>query len=289
VPIGRRCISPSAWGFRAAFPRHPASGSAPSARAVADTSGCVTPRGCRLTPSQPPGTRCPRNSAHLPLALRRLAVRERTQEPGCPRATPGHTADRSGIPARASPGDTACSEVPEAFARLSVHHRTFPPSQAHRKQGPFPPRALPGFLGRTARSDFHPGRRSDSGVGVAVSPASGSPPITQTTFWTCRAPYPDGSEQVLAGFFPARAAFPLSQRGRHPPLHFRGLLELHSRYGLPSCPPTSDLRPWGALRNPGFSRGDFIKTIARSNAGSTPSKVSGNSTRPGGRFRAMRR
>ena len=30
---------------------------------------------------------------------------------------------------------------------------------------------------------------------------------------------------------PSRAAFPLSQEGRHPRLHFRGLLRLHSNYG----------------------------------------------------------
>jgi len=43
---------------------------------------------------------------------------------------------------------------------------------------------------------------------------------------------------ALVGCFPARAAFPVSQAGRRPRLHFRGLLELHSRYGLPGCSPT---------------------------------------------------
>jgi len=33
-------------------------------------------------------------------------------------------------------------------------------------------------------------------------------------------------------------AFPVSQAGRHPQLHFRGLLKLHSRYGLQDCSPT---------------------------------------------------
>ena len=33
------------------------------------------------------------------------------------------------------------------------------------------------------------------------------------------------------GCFPARAAFPVTLAGRHPRLHFRGLLRLHSRYG----------------------------------------------------------
>src|ERR1035437_1421446 len=33
--------------------------------------------------------------------------------------------------------------------------------------------------------------------------------------------------------FPTHAAFPKWQEGRHPHCHFRGLLRLHSRYGLP--------------------------------------------------------
>src|SRR3954467_5240746 len=32
-------------------------------------------------------------------------------------------------------------------------------------------------------------------------------------------------------YFPAHTAFPVSQAGRHPHLHFRGLLRLHARYG----------------------------------------------------------
>jgi hypothetical protein len=37
------------------------------------------------------------------------------------------------------------------------------------------------------------------------------------------------------GCFPARAAFPVSPAGRHPRLHFRGLLRLHTRYGPSGC------------------------------------------------------
>ena len=37
---------------------------------------------------------------------------------------------------------------------------------------------------------------------------------------------------------PSHAASPVSQAGRHPRLNFRGLLKLHSRYGLQSCSPT---------------------------------------------------
>ena len=35
--------------------------------------------------------------------------------------------------------------------------------------------------------------------------------------------------------FPAHAAFPVMQAGRHPHLYFRGLLRLHARYGPSDC------------------------------------------------------
>jgi hypothetical protein len=74
--------------------------------------------------------------------------------------------------------------------------------------------------------------------GNATSASPGPPPLTQITFPACRAHYPGGSEQVRVGLFPARAAFPVLQAGRHPHRNFRGLLKLHSRYGLQGCSPT---------------------------------------------------
>ena len=41
-----------------------------------------------------------------------------------------------------------------------------------------------------------------------------------------------------AGFFPVRTAFPVIGAGRRPHHYFRGLLKLHTRYGLHSCSPT---------------------------------------------------
>jgi hypothetical protein len=70
-------------------------------------------------------------------------------------------------------------------------------------------------------------------VEAATLARDGSPPITRITFPTCRAHYPGGSSGCLRRFFPARAAFPNWQEGRHPHCHFRGLLGLHSRYGPP--------------------------------------------------------
>src|SRR5215470_10183494 len=67
------------------------------------------------------------------------------------------------------------------------------------------------------------------------------PSLTQITFPACRAQYPGGPDQVLvgwrvarsrAGFFPIRTAFPVTGTGRRPHRYFRGLLKLHSRYGL---------------------------------------------------------
>src|SRR5713226_1145096 len=49
---------------------------------------------------------------------------------------------------------------------------------------------------------------------------------------------PRWTGQVLVGFFPARVAFPDFEAGRHPHHYFRGLLKLHTRYGLQGCSPT---------------------------------------------------
>ena len=68
----------------------------------------------------------------------------------------------------------------------------------------------------------------------ATLATDGSPPITRTTFPTCRAHYPGGSSGCACRLLPALVrAFPVWQVGRHPHCHFRGLLRLHSRYGPP--------------------------------------------------------
>ena len=48
-----------------------------------------------------------------------------------------------------------------------------------------------------------------------------------------------------AGLFPIRSAFPIPLLGRRPHCRFRGLLKLHTRYGLPRCSPTF---PWTLSR-----------------------------------------
>src|SRR5262249_54472553 len=99
-----------------------------------------------------------------------------------------------------------------------------------------------------ALSDSQTGRRPFWQRSGPRPPANPEPPsLTQTTFSACRAQYPGGPDQVLvgwrvarshAGFFPVRAAFPVIAAGRRPPRYFRGLLKLHTRYGLQNCSPT---------------------------------------------------
>jgi hypothetical protein len=98
-----------------------------------------------------------------------------------------------------------------------------------------------------ALSDSQTGRRPFWRRSGPRPPANPEPPsLTQTTFSACRAQYPGGPDQVLvgwrgarsrAGFFPVHAAFPVTGTGRRPHHYFRGLLKLHTRYGLQGCSP----------------------------------------------------
>ena len=87
-----------------------------------------------------------------------------------------------------------------------------------------------------ALSDARPNRRPEGDVGGATTARDGPPPITQITFPTCCSHYLGGSEQVhLSVASLSHAAFPEPWAGRHPHLHFRGLLRLYSRYGPLGC------------------------------------------------------
>jgi len=64
----------------------------------------------------------------------------------------------------------------------------------------------------------------------------GSLPITCSALPTCRAQYPGGPQRGhLSVTSPLHAAFPDPVAGRHPQIHFRGLLRLHARYGPLDC------------------------------------------------------
>src|SRR5712691_9832060 len=74
----------------------------------------------------------------------------------------------------------------------------FPLSPAHQKQGSFPPPVLPSIHGTVTLSDFRTGHPPIEDVGGATSTGAGSPPITQTTFLTCRAQYPGGPNRCVS-------------------------------------------------------------------------------------------
>ncbi len=80
-----------------------------------------------------------------------------------------------------------------------------------------------------ARRHHRPGRRWDCNPVL-----HGPPQITRITLPACRPTTPANRGGCSCRLLPrSRAAFPESQAGRHPRLHFRGLLRLHSRYGPP--------------------------------------------------------
>src|SRR5215831_9307351 len=63
----------------------------------------------------------------------------------------------------------------------------------------------------------------------------GSPPFHGSPSRRAVPTTPADRMSAHVDYFPIRAAFPDSWAGRHPRLHFRGLLGLHSRYGPPGC------------------------------------------------------
>ena len=69
---------------------------------------------------------------------------------------------------------------------------------------------------------------------------------------TCRAHYPGGPNRCKCRLLPGSCGLPVSQAGRRPQFHFRGLLRLTARYGLPACSP-------GFLRTSsrGFREADY--------------------------------
>ena len=98
-------------------------------------------------------------------------------------------------------------------------------------------RALPSAGVTRPRRYYDPVRTPAStaaqgGVEGATLVPGGPPQMTRVTLPACRAHYPGGPQRVrLSVASPPRAAFPVSQPGRRPRLHFRGLLRLHSHYG----------------------------------------------------------
>ena len=63
--------------------------------------------------------------------------------------------------------------------------------------------------------------------------AAGPPTLPEIPFPRAVPNTPVNRAGAGVGCFPARAAFPGMKAGRRSPLHFRGLLRVHSRYGPP--------------------------------------------------------
>ena len=144
----------------------------------------------------------------------------------------------SGIHVSPSPWhhDTAFlvgSRPHEVLDRLAPSHRSFPSLKAHQKPGPFPPPELPGLNGTMTLSDTHPSHRPTTAMRPLPSPKVGLPRLPRPPFQRAVPNTPVDRTGACVGCFPVRAAFPVIRAGRHPHLHFRGLLRLHSRYGPP--------------------------------------------------------
>src|SRR6267378_222443 len=93
------------------------------------------------------------------------------------------------------------------FSGLSPITATSPSSKAHQKSGPFAPPALPGLNAPTTLSDSRHGRRLRD-VEAATLALDGPPPITRTTFPTCRAHYPGGPSGCACRLLPRSYSLP---------------------------------------------------------------------------------
>ncbi len=119
------------------------------------------------------------------------------------------------------------------FAGSSPITFTSPSSKARQKSGSFPPPALPGFHGHTTLSDSRQSRRLSATLRPLSSLTTGLPRLLASPFRRAVPTTPADRAGAHVDYFPAHAAFPKWQEGRHPHCHFRGLLRLHTRYGPP--------------------------------------------------------
>jgi hypothetical protein len=121
-----------------------------------------------------------------------------------------------------------------AGSRQSTHRH--PLRQAHQKSGSFPPPELPDINGHMTLSDSRADRRLTAPLRPQPSPNTGLPQLPGSPFEHAVPITPMDRNGCVCRLLPhPTRAFPESQAGRHPSLHFRGLLRLHSRYGLLDC------------------------------------------------------
>src|SRR5262249_4883362 len=143
----------------------PASGSTPASPAAADTSSPGVPSPVPPATVLPPTPRCPRTSGHpLPARLGWPCSAGRHNS-ARPRDTPYRTADRTSSWELPSLSHAVPSAVSQPFLEVtgsSPITRLSPLSTLALNQGPFPPPALPGFVGTMNLSDSPVGRASPS-------------------------------------------------------------------------------------------------------------------------------
>jgi hypothetical protein len=127
---------------------------------------------------------------------------------------------------------------PDLYRCFKAHRQSpfsSPSSKACRKSGPFPPPQLLGLNGRMDLSDARSSRHLTWRSGWRT-PLNRTSPDNPHCLASVLCPLPRRTERVrLPASFPVRAAFPVTQSGRHPHRYFRGLLGLHSRYGPLAC------------------------------------------------------
>ena len=150
------------------------------------------------------------HSVHCPAHPHLLGPTHR-RVAGCPRGKSCRRAGRSGRQAPPSPYGTAFSEGSGSLSVLpgsSPITFTSPSSKAHQKSGPFAPPALPGLNAPTTLSDSRHEPSPVATLRPLPSPRDGSPPITRTTFPTCRAHYPGGSSGCACRLLPRSRGLP---------------------------------------------------------------------------------
>src|SRR5262249_57232033 len=147
--------------------------------------------------------------------------------------------------------------LPPAISESTPEVRVLPPAGIIRLQRSYAPARLPPMPPPVATLRPLPSHRTDLPrlLGLPFRRAMPTTPADRAT--------------AHVDYFPAHAAFPKWQEGRHPHCHFRGLLRLHSRYGPPdrSAAQGSFCHEAPALGVPRTSRSSATGSIDNSPSG----------------------